>query len=1050
MGIEGAFYKPRTTRLNLGLSCLIASEAFIQSSSSNESSRVPCTVSCVSRLIDLRRLRHPNIVRYLDAQCDKHRRIYLVTEYYASDFSQLNPPVTKRSDFKWLLKRFHECLNGLAYLESHGIVHGCLSPSSILIDNFGQVRIAGYGILYASRWGLDVDFPVVNLRYSSPETLLLSESCLEQDLESARPPCSLDSRSDLWSLALIFTELLHFPLQIFSPEILLRALFNALDSDRSFFAQITSSNRENLTQLSKWMSTLDDICVLCLVLDARLRPPLAEIASKFSENFNSFQMIDFDSTVMCGDADGKPDEEGKETKSIDDCEKALRFLQIRDDPAESYYYWQLAGGGVDLASTFLRGVNGNVCLRPPILRLPLYLTALSPSEHGSRCGPLELWSSGNQPARLKFCPTVVPLPADRLLKRLARMPTKSLYPLLFPHSYSCLDGDGKRKLSAIDSLALTGVEDCWQQQQNQSIPLLSHLPKHELSVADSNGTVIFQPVLVKQADVEYQVMRVCLFRRLLAGMPSTATRLLLEARFDIPPFLRTEVWAALLGVESGYQDDTSRRKVEAALSIAISASSSHSRIPPEGAGLSNQVMGQIGVDLPRCHAYDLLIGSPLGQERLRSVLVAALLANGDRFEYTQGMDSLAAVFTRLFFPAPEVATHCLSNLLTSPRLVGFFSRRRFTTGLQAYFVLLLRLLAFHVPAVAAHFARLGVPLTGLTAGWIYTLFAHSMPLDRVEILWDSLLAASPSLPMLVYVSIFHQVNQQCRLLSLNQESICTLLSNFPDFNLDQCLEDAANFAAATPISLTAQSIRRGTPGGWMDSLARSLRLLNQTHKEMHSTHTESDSLHQRGRYCVNCLSKLPTHVDVVVPDTTEQGIIGSTSGGNQPSSPSMSYKRNELDYRSITASLVPLIDPSDALQQLSRSDCILVDMRSKEEYSSGCLMQSIHYCPVEVQAGVTYLTGSQLWMEATAARNASNPRGCAPAHSPGLVMLLQHSAASDGANDECKPGSGDDVAFTLACGLIQRSIDRVCVVKGGAKALLNLPQITDYFVSPHI
>lgn len=128
------------------------------------------------------------------------------------------------------------------------------------------------------------------------------------------------------------------------------------------------------------------------------------------------------------------------------------------------------------------------------------------------------------------------------------------------------------------------------------------------------------------------------------------------------------------------------------------------------------------------------------------------------------MDSLAAVFTRLFFPSPIEATHCLSNLLTSPRLVGFFARHRFTTGLQAYFTLLLRLLAFHVPSVASHFARLGVPLTGLTAGWIYTLFAHSMPLDRTEILWDSLLAAPPSLPMLVYVAIFHQINQQCRLL----------------------------------------------------------------------------------------------------------------------------------------------------------------------------------------------------------------------------------------------------------------------------------------------
>lgn len=1052
MGIQDAFYKPRTTCLNLGLSCLIAGEDFVQVSSSSESPRIPCTISCVSRLIDLRRLRHPNIVRYLDAQCDKHRRIYLVTEHYASDFSQLNPPVTKRSDFNWLLRRFHECLCALTYLESHGIIHGCLSPSAILIDNFGRVKIAGYGVLYASRWGLDLDFPVVDLRYSSPETLLFSGSCLQlASLESATPPCLLDTRSDLWSLALIFVELLHFPLQTFSTETLLKTLFTALDSNYSFFAHIATSNQGSLTQLSKWMNTLDDICKLCLVLDARHRSPLTEIISKFSEGFNNFCIIDFDSTIMTEDANKKADEEDKERESLDDRQKALHFLQTRDDPAESYYYWQLAGGGVDLASTFLKGVSGSDCLRPPILHLPLYLTGLSPSERASWGGPFELWSSSSQPARLKFCPIVVPLPAERLLKRLALMPTKSLYPLLFPHSYSCLGGDEEGKLNIIDSLALTGVEDCWQEQQNRGTSLLSHLPKHKLRVTDSYDAMIFQPVLVKQADVEYQVMRVCLFRRLLTGMPSTATRLLLEARFDIPPFLRTEVWAALLGVESGYQDDTSRRKVEAALSVAIAAGSFHSRISTQGIGLSDQVMGQISVDLPRCHAYDLLIGSPLGQERLRSVLVATLLANDDRFEYTQGMDSLAAVFTRLFFPAPEVATHCLSNLLTSPRLVGFFSRRRFTAGLQAYFVLLLRLLAFHVPAVAAHFARLGVPLTGLTAGWIYTLFAHSMPLDRVEILWDSLLAASPSLPMLVYVSIFHQVNQQCRLLSLNQESICTLLSNFPDFNLDQCLEDAVNFAAATPISLTAQSIRRGTSGGWMDSLARSLHIFNQTHRGMLSTHIESDPSNHSGRYCVNCLSTWPAHVDVVAPGITVKGDVSSTStGGGRLSSPSTSFKRNEVDYRSITSSLVPLIDPSDALQQLSRSDCVLVDMRSKEEYSSGCLMHSIHYYPIEVEAGVTCLTGSQLWLAATAARNAASPRGFASAHSPGLVMLLQYGSTLGDAKDECETGNDDDAALTLACCLIQRSIDRVCVVKGGARALFNLPQITNYFVSPHI
>ncbi len=57
--------------------------------------------------------------------------------------------------------------------------------------------------------------------------------------------------------------------------------------------------------------------------------------------------------------------------------------------------------------------------------------------------------------------------------------------------------------------------------------------------------------------------------------------------------------------------------------------------PSSVCGLSEQAMSQISVDLPRCHAYDLLIGSPLGQQRLRSVLVASLLANDDKYEYTQ-------------------------------------------------------------------------------------------------------------------------------------------------------------------------------------------------------------------------------------------------------------------------------------------------------------------------------------------------------------------------------------------------------------------------------
>lgn len=107
---------------------------------------------------------------------------------------------------------------------------------------------------------------------------------------------------------------------------------------------------------------------------------------------------------------------------------------------------------------------------------------------------------------------------------------------------------------------------------------------------------------------------------------------------------------------------------------------------------------------------------------------------------------------------------------------------------------------------------------------------------------------------------------------MNQESICTLLSNFPDFNLDQCLEHALIFAAATPISLTTttqqqlqQEVRSqcgdGHDDGWMNYLTGSLQRFNRTHAKMLSTYAESNmrangSKHQRG-YCL--VSTCPSH-----------------------------------------------------------------------------------------------------------------------------------------------------------------------------------------------
>lgn len=51
--------------------------------------------------------------------------------------------------------------------------------------------------------------------------------------------------------------------------------------------------------------------------------------------------------------------------------------------------------------------------------------------------------------------------------------------------------------------------------------------------------------------------------------------------------------------------------------------------------LDERVINQIAVDLPRCHAYDSLLASPIGQCMLRRVLVATLLMKQGLLDYTQ-------------------------------------------------------------------------------------------------------------------------------------------------------------------------------------------------------------------------------------------------------------------------------------------------------------------------------------------------------------------------------------------------------------------------------
>ena len=57
----------------------------------------------------------------------------------------------------------------------------------------------------------------------------------------------------------------------------------------------------------------------------------------------------------------------------------------------------------------------------------------------------------------------------------------------------------------------------------------------------------------REKDLDYQYYRIRLFRRLLFLYPASKDDIIEEAKIDIPPLLRAEIWAAILGIQGDIQ-----------------------------------------------------------------------------------------------------------------------------------------------------------------------------------------------------------------------------------------------------------------------------------------------------------------------------------------------------------------------------------------------------------------------------------------------------------------------------------------------------------------
>jgi cyclin-dependent kinase 1 len=158
-----------------------------------ESEGVPSTA--LREISILRELKHPNIVELKDVVCSENK-LYLLFEFLEIDMRKY---LESLADEEYLeadiIKSFvFQILEGVAYCHSKKIIHRDLKPQNLLLDQYGTVKIADFGLARAFSIPIrPYTKEVLTLWYRSPEILL---GCVEYS-----------TPVDIWSVGCIFAEL---------------------------------------------------------------------------------------------------------------------------------------------------------------------------------------------------------------------------------------------------------------------------------------------------------------------------------------------------------------------------------------------------------------------------------------------------------------------------------------------------------------------------------------------------------------------------------------------------------------------------------------------------------------------------------------------------------------------------------------------------------------------------------------------------------------------------------------------------------------------------
>ncbi|KAJ9054017.1 hypothetical protein DSO57_1018893 [Entomophthora muscae] len=748
-GDTGVVHKGGFLR-QLGLLKFFTSSRFDHHTNKNGLPYALSTSEMIARFEDLKTLSHPNLCEQVELIIGKLGQVSILSEHYPiSLFDILDQRKEACLDTLPISLFASQILQGIIAATSLSssfqiVAFGNLNPRHVLLagleDGFSTealnqatIKLAGFGLGHLTRYGQHINFPLSDPGYAAPEVILslAHEWWIKPANEQAyqvedvwASPIPFDARADVWSLGLIVAELLtgeNLFLSYVSDlggelgpyEGAYQALRDA-DGFRNYVEQ----------QLTHVDPAFRELLKMVLNPDLETRPFPDELLGHTGLAAIPSDVWHRGIPTFSSQTQALTLEELRARRKT----KFFEELSL----ADVVFLWRL--NGCDLVDS-QKVVNPDICALPDVVIR-------------AEVGVAEV--GGCHPSDDSFSYEISLLDWKEVYARILSAQSKP------PMGYAPLDPEVKSTPS-VDS------KDC---------PSLVY--RAPAAVADEDGPCI---IYRRETDFEYQCHRLRLFRRLLSQLPASRDELYHHARWDIPPSLRGEVWAGLLGVQGDYR--------RAYSGIELSSVTQADR--------------QIEVDVPRCHQYHPLLASSLGHSRLRAVLKAWVIIN-EGLVYWQGLDSLCAPFLALSFGDEALAFACLQRMI--PSFLSQFFTTDNSTALQDRLQAFQQIMAYHDPQLAIYTHRLGFHPQLYAIPWFLTLFTHVLSLDKIYLLWDRFLAGPSALPLFVAVAITHLFRD--KLLSSGFDQCITLFSGcFPDLDMELCLATAFRFYYATPESAVA-------------------------------------------------------------------------------------------------------------------------------------------------------------------------------------------------------------------------------------------------------